>query len=776
VRGSDWSSVRRLGLAAAVVVAGCGASPDGAEGARDGAGAAEVAGADAGDGGAGGDGGADAGGATGEELYAKMCSACHGKEGQGRLGPALGGLTDLQALTLRIDLTMPAGQAERCVGVCAERVAAYIIDAFREPPPVLDCSAPRYPPRRLRLLSRREYARTVRDLLWPTVACAGAADCALGSESCVDGECRADACGLHTFVFDPGGATFGAVHVAGSFNGWAATAPGGGWPLTWDAGAGVWWAKRELGPGEHSYKFVADGQWLADASNPQTAPDGFGGQNSVVTVACGAAAVSPSVGEDLVAPLIASFPPESRPDGFGYDTHAAAALATAVHVDAWLEAATALADAVAQRPERLLPCAAGPACAEPFVVSFGRRAFRRPLTPDEVARYRAVVDGAPSFALGVRAVVEAMLVSPHFLYRSELGQPSAGGRWRLDGFELASALSYMFWGTMPDDALLAAAADGRLDAPASRRVEAQRLLADPRARETMEAFASQWLGVDHVTTLTKQEALFGAFDPELRLAMLSETQRFVSHVVFDGTGRYPELLTAAYTLAGDRLRAHYGLPASGSDDATLVAYPDDRRAGLLGHASVLATTAHSDQTSPIRRGLFVRRAILCQELPPPPPNAGGVPDVDPDATTRERFAQHTADPFCQSCHQYIDDVGFGFERFDPVGRWRESDGGLPIDDAGDMNDVDGLGTATSQPYHGVGELAAILSESDTAAACFATQAYRFAMGRLDETADRCGLDAIRADFVAGDLDIRELLVAIATSDVFALRDAAAEAP
>lgn len=170
--------------------------------------------------------------------------------------------------------------------------------------------------------------------------------------------------------------------------------------------------------------------------------------------------------------------------------------------------------------------------------------------------------------------------------------------------------------------------------------------------------------------------------------MIEETERFALHVIFDGSGRYDELLAADYTFANARLAALYGLDRPSGEAFERVAYADGRRAGLLGHASVLASTAHSDQTSPIRRGLFVRRRLLCQEFPPPPADAGGVPDVDPTASTRERFAQHTEERACASCHRYIDPVGFGLETFGPIGAWREDDGGHPIERGGDMNDVD----------------------------------------------------------------------------------------
>ncbi len=639
---------------------------------------------------------------TAATLYAALCAHCHGPAGEGGAGPTLRrAWDDREALVRRIDETMPLGDPGACDRDCAETLADHLRARPWDAPP--DCA--RFTPRRLRLLTRREYARTVRDLL--------------------------PACGERTFRLDAPGAR--TVHVAGTFNGWAPTVDAGGWAMA--ASGDTWTLTRRLDPGRHLYKFVVDERdWRTDPGNPETETDAQGNVNSVVEVACEAPG-DPTAG----------FPPETRPEGFPFDDHAGANAVTSVHVAEQLAAAERLAAA--------FPDCDG-ACAEAFARDFGRRAFRRPLTEAEVARY------AP---LGARTAARAMLASPHFLYRTELGTP-AGDAYRLTGHETAAALSYFLWGTTPDAALDAAADAGRLDTAAGVEAEARRMLDDPRARETLGAFALQWLGVESLPTVTRDAALSDA----LRQDMLEETRRFVTHVAFDGGGT-GELFTADYTFASPALAAYYGLAAG---DPTAL---DARRAGLLGHGSVLATYAHSDQTSPIRRGLFVRRALLCQPLPPPPPDAGGVPDVDPGATTRERFAQHTASPFCHSCHRYIDDVGFGFERFDAVGRWRETENGLPIDGLGDMNDLEGLGTGTRAPYRSLPELGALLAESRAARRCFVTQVFRFALGRMETPDDACALDALDARLAETD-DVRALLVAVAASPAFLMRAAEEEAP
>ena len=714
--------------------------------------------------------GGDGGGgdhARGEALYREHCAPCHGLVGDGGVGPALRGWPHGQdALVTAIDATMPPQNPAVCTGACAVDVAAYVLTLGEATCDGLVTAAPR----QLRLLTRREYDATARDLLRLGGGGGGApcdvdAACDLARESCVAGACAPDPCGRHTFILPAGGQLHASVHVAGSFNGWPPTLAAGGWPMEHVPERDLYYAKRDLPNGAHTYKFVIDeATWLPDPQNPKVEPDGYGGQNSVLQLACAGDGGGP-----LFSPA-RDFPVESRPKGYGYDNNAAAGLVTAVHVEQQLKAAAEVAALAAQRLDVLLPCdpAADPAgCAAAFARDFGRRALRRPLADDEVARYQALILGEPTFAGGVEVALRVMLATPSFLYRSELGVPQGDGTYRLTPHEVAAALSYAFWGTTPDDLLLDAADAGELATPAQIEAQARRLLADPRARDLLGAFALQWLGVEPLPAQSKSAALFPGWTPELARALVEETRRFVAHVVFDGGGAFDTLLTADYSLLTPALAAHYGAPAPAGEWQPAPQAPG--RAGLLGHASVLATYAHSDQSSPVRRGLFVRERLLCQHFGTPPANAGGVPEIDPGATTRERFRQHSADPACALCHQYIDELGFGFERFDAVGRWRDQENGLPIDPQGDMNDVEGMGAGTRAPFHSLPELAALLAGSDAAHDCFARQAYRFAMGYLEAPADLCGLAAIEDRFAAAGYDVRELLVAIAGAPSFTLR-------
>ncbi|MEZ4295508.1 MAG: DUF1592 domain-containing protein [Polyangiaceae bacterium] len=694
---------------------------------------------------------------NGADLYAELCASCHGNAAEGGLGPRLAPWTrSFEELASTIDATMPQGEPEKCEGDCASDIAAYLTSL------TLDCDSARALPRRLRLLTRREYRATVTDLFHASMptACTADADCNLGSESCTGGVCTADPCTLHTFVYEAGAQNPTTVHVAGTFNGWPGTIAGGGWAMQKLPGTTTWYVKHELAPGSHEYKLVLnESEWLADPANPVQVGD-FG--NSALTVSC--SGNTPGAGGLGFDPA-KTFPAESRPTGFPFD-NSEGALATNVHVDQYWQAASLLTDAAMTDMANLLPCdlAVDPsACASDFISDFGARAFRRPLTETEQAKYESLFAKAPDPETGIRIVLRTMLSSPLFLYRSEVGEPLGDGTYRLTPHETASLLSYMFWGTMPDAELFAAANAGDLDTPAGIEKQARRLLADPRSRPVFETFAAQWLGIEQVPALSKTAALFPEWNDALAASMVEETRRYFTHVVFDGTHKFEDLLVSDTTFADATLATFYGVspPASGFGE---VPSPDNRRAGLLGHASILAVNAYADQSSPIRRGLFVRRSLLCQDLPPPPANAATVPAVDPDATTRERFAQHTSDPACHDCHQYIDDVGFGFERFDATGKYRETENGKPIDASGDMNDLEGLGTGTHAPFKSLRDLGLSLSKSPTAKACFARQTYRFATGRLESAEDVCGLDELAVAFEQSGGDIQELWIKLTTLD------------
>ncbi len=687
----------------------------------------------------------------GETLYKELCASCHGPRGQGGVAPSLRDFSRGEAtLTRIIDERMPLGAPDKCNGECPPSIAKYILASFKGE---IVCEAsPPAARRGLRMLTRRELEATVTDLLGL------ASSAAPGTPA---------TCGVIPFTYDPKGRNVTRVHVAGSFNGWPATLAAGGYPL---AKTGQTFALAKALPnGNHAYKLVLDeSEWITDPTNPRRGPDGFGGENSLVDVQCPAPGGTGGVSTDgVLEEAFRGYPKESRPDGFAFDDHGPSRVQSASTSEAVFRMAKVLADR-ADMP-KLMACGAGATpetCAKDFVGRFGKRALRRPLTADEQKRYEALALSGTDRTKGARLALRAMLFAPTFGYRSELGEKQPDGRFTLTPWEVASALSYAVVGTLPDDALFAAAERGDLASKAGREREARRLLATPRAREHLGTFALQWLGAEKIAEVDKQASIFPDDSPALRASMREETKRFFTHVVFDGTHRTGELFSAKYTFVDDKLAKHYGMSAPTAPFARSE-YPDGLRAGVLGHASVLGTNAHSDQSSPIRRGLFVRRNLLCQEFPAPPPNAGGVPKVDPAATTRERFAQHTSNAFCASCHQHIDPVGFGFERFDALGKVRDSENGKPIDAKGDMTDVERLGAGTHAPFANLSELGKTLSESRAAEACMVKQLYRFTRGAKED--DVCVTRPYEVRFGERGGDIRELLVDLVTADDFTVR-------
>lgn len=469
------------------------------------------------------------------------------------------------------------------------------------------------------------------------------------------------------------------------------------------------------------------------------------------------------------------FVPEE--EALGFNNQAKTLGVTQILAEEYMEASEKIAARAVQKLPALVGCdpakIGDDACASTFIASFGERAFRRPLEKDEVSRLMGVFDWGRQqndFATGIRLVVEAMLQSPHFLYRVELGMPDpvAPGVVKLTPWETASRLSYLLWNSMPDDQLFAAAEQGKLSSPADVEAQARRMLDDPRARHAVENFDFQWLGLRNIETLNKDPKTYPDYDPSLRPLWRNETLAFLDYVVFDGEGDLGTMLTAPYSMMNEQLASFYGVSGLKGAGFQRVELDPKQHAGFLTQASVLAVNAKPNQSSPVHRGKFVREQLLCQLLPPPPNNIQiKAPDPDPNATTRERFSEHSTNPACAGCHHLMDPIGFGFESYDGVGKWRDSDQGLPIDASGaiyESEDVDG-------PFDGPVELAHKLAESDQVRACVVKQWFRFGYGRAEEKADSCSLSKIQEAFRASGYNIKELLVALTQTDAFLYRRA-----
>ncbi|MCA9671574.1 MAG: DUF1592 domain-containing protein [Myxococcales bacterium] len=398
-------------------------------------------------------------------------------------------------------------------------------------------------------------------------------------------------------------------------------------------------------------------------------------------------------------------------------------------------------------------------CAREMIVSFGRRAFREPVKQDVADRliklYREAVADGQSAEDALRLVLRAMLQSPRLVYRRQRPEKQRA-------YSVAARLSYFLWGAPPDEALLSLAEKGGLDKGEQIAQQARVMLADKRADRAIADFFRQWLQLDRLDAISKDENTYPGFDSALAASMKRETEAFVHEVLRSGDGKLRTLLTGGYTFVDARLAAHYGIDI-GADKSPSVAHRVEldasRRAGLLTHASFLAINANTDQSSPIRRGKFVRERLLCQDLPAPPDNVAATPpDPDPSLPTRQRFEEHRKDPSCKSCHQLMDPIGFGFERYDGVGRYRDTEAGKPIDDSGslvDTVDLDG-------DFRGVPDLAKKLAESAQVQRCMVKQWFRYAFGRRESGFDACAIREAQKRFAAADGDLRELIVAIAT--------------
>jgi hypothetical protein len=441
-----------------------------------------------------------------------------------------------------------------------------------------------------------------------------------------------------------------------------------------------------------------------------------------------------------------------------------------VDLDRYQDAAELLARSAVANLGALVSCdpATGSACARTFIERFGRRAYRRPLSGEEVARLETVFTAAGgSFADGIEAVVAALLQSPKFLYLVEPVPASAAGKVvPVDPWALASRLSYFLLGTLPDDTLLDAAGHGELASPAGVAQQAARLSRDPRFGANVASFHDQWLLLREVGGADKDPQLFPAWSPELKAALAEESRRFVEHVMAAEEGRIETLLAAPFSILGGPLYDFYGVakPAGAPADRwQKTALDPGQRAGIATQGSLLAAQAHANQTSYILRGKLVRESLFCTPIPPPPPEAANVDSsLPPTASARERSLAHRVMPACATCHELFDPIGFAFENYDAIGRYRAQEaGGQPIDTAIQVTgtrELDG-------PVASAVELLHKIATAGEVRDCIARQWMRFALGRLESDDDAASLaEARRALRDSG--RIPDLVAALARSDSF----------
>lgn len=411
------------------------------------------------------------------------------------------------------------------------------------------------------------------------------------------------------------------------------------------------------------------------------------------------------------------------------------------------------------------------ACRDQFVSEFGQRAFRRPLEADETAALTEVFSTGQElggdFSSGVRAVVEVTLQLPQFLYRVEVGEVADAGLalGRPGAYEMASRLSYLLWGSAPDQPLLDAAAQGQLLTPEQVLAQAMRMIEDPRSRDVVRFFHRQLYGLGGLPSLERSAEYYPSFSPGMGKLFQEETETFVDHVVWDGAGDFQTLLTAPFSFLNGELSEFYGVAGVTGEEFVRVDLDPAERGGILTHASILSLTTPGSRTNPIVRGKWVLEKMLCYKVDDPP--VGLVvkePEPEPGLTRREQFAQHRADPSCAGCHSLLDPVGFGFENYDGVGLWRDVDNGLPIDSAGELTVTDAAG-AFSTPV----ELAARIARSQDAKNCYVGSWLTYAYGRSESAEDACTRKALQDSFAATNGNIKQLILALTQTDAFLYR-------
>jgi hypothetical protein len=437
-----------------------------------------------------------------------------------------------------------------------------------------------------------------------------------------------------------------------------------------------------------------------------------------------------------------------------------------------------LADDASKRLDQLMPCkplptdaAAQDTCAKQFVTAFGKRAFRRPLTADENAGlagfYAGQRTGGLDFPNSMRMLISAILLSPQFLYRWEVpakGQLRDGNLVRYSSYEMASRLSYLFWASMPDDTAFALADKNKLGTLDEIEAESRRLLKDPKAKEAISDFFTQWLRTTELATTPKDDKVYPSFTPELARSMMAETASFVGNAVIDGDGKLSTIFTSASSFVDANLAKLYNQPGVTGTTLVPATLNAAERGGILTQGSFLAQHASSDESNPVRRGKLVADRVLCVE-PPPPPDV--VPDIEkpmPNVSVRERFEKHDINPCAAACHKLFDPIGYAFENYNGIGAYQTQDGGKAVNATGTIK-MDGKDV----PFKNALELGARFGESKQVADCMARQFLRYSLRRKEDAGDEPSLSAALGAASKQSNNLRELLVAFTKTRAFTHR-------
>lgn len=441
--------------------------------------------------------------------------------------------------------------------------------------------------------------------------------------------------------------------------------------------------------------------------------------------------------------------------------------------------AAALSDATART--KAIPCTPsgdGAACAHQLVTDFGARAFRRPLTPEEVTRFeglftnRAQLTPSGSFDEAAQLIIEGLLKSPSFLMRAETTETAEGAYFALSGYEIASRLSYLLWSSMPDDALFAAARDGQLGSAEAILAQAQRMLADPKAHAMVSAFHADYAHLGPGTRwqgYSRDPALYPSFSEALIPTLSQETERLFDHIVFTKNGTFQDLLTTSTAFVNASLAPLYGLDASKyGADLTTVELDPAARPGVFTRAGFLAANSLFNRPSAILRGAFIQKQVLCREIGAPPPGAESTPQpTEGLSTNRARTDAQTAGAACATCHHtLINPTGFALEGFDAIGAFQtaEKDTGAAIDTKATV----AIGEANVN-VTGAAELMQAIAKSPEAQRCYAQKWVQYAYQRPSNSADACTVDNMATKLTKGGYTVANLITDLTQSQAFRYR-------
>jgi hypothetical protein len=464
----------------------------------------------------------------------------------------------------------------------------------------------------------------------------------------------------------------------------------------------------------------------------------------------------------------------ASPNDHGFDNYAADLEPSKEHVEYYFYYGEAVAERVMQTQEevdRIMPSCEPQGgnyteCGREFLETFGTKVFRRPLSDEQLDYYDKYYEAPPegaTFEQATQLTLQLMLAAPEFIYRIEepAEQAAVGQPVRVDAYSLASRMSYFLWGSMPDDELMAAAANGDLDTQEGVRAEAERMMENPRAIEAFLHFHENWLKLEELDHTTKSDS--DNFDHDTREAMREETEQFLAEIIFRDNGSLDDLLVSRETFVNARLAELYGLtaPTEEWEPATL---PEGQRAGIFTQPTFLASRAHPDKPSPVLRGSYIIQDVMCMKLGSPPDDAESQASeaadaLEPPFTNREYYDATTMQGACKSCHTDINGVGYAFENYDTMGRWRDQDNGMEVDASGGIFDY---------RYDDAVGLMHVLKESERVESCVTEKWMRYARGSEVLVDNPCVAEDVLQEFRASDRSLRQLPLMIVTHPDFAM--------